>query len=101
MAARVGTMRQLRKMCGIFEKRCGEVEVPFLVVHGTGDNIAAHEGGQILCDRARSSDKTVKIYDDLYHSLIQAENDENIALVLSDIKAWIDARTPIPHTQDP
>ena len=41
MPARVGTMRQLRKMCDIFQKRCGEVEVPFLMCHDTGDEAMA------------------------------------------------------------
>lgn len=99
MPARVGTMRQLCRMCEIFRRRCGEVAAPFLVVHGTGDNITAYEGGEVLCDRAKSSDKTLKLYDGMYHSLIQAELDENIERVLADIRAWIDARaTTAPPT---
>lgn len=91
--ARVGTMRQLCRMCDIFAKRCGEIVIPFLVVHGTADNITAPEGSQMLYEKAKSSDKTIQLYEGMYHSLIQAETDENSERVLSDIRAWLDERS--------
>ncbi|KAI5079449.1 hypothetical protein GOP47_0005627 [Adiantum capillus-veneris] len=97
LPARVGTMRQLMVLCDIFEKRCGEVLTPFLVLHGTGDTCTAHEGSQMLYDKAKSSDKTIKLYDGFYHSLLQAELKENSERVYMDIHAWIDARTSVPQ----
>ncbi|MCO5554403.1 hypothetical protein L7F22_007933 [Adiantum nelumboides] len=91
--ARVGTMRQLMVLCDIFKKRCAEISTAFLVLHGTGDTCTSHEGSQMLYDKANSSDKTIKLYDGLYHSLLQAELKENSERVYMDIRAWIDART--------
>jgi alpha-beta hydrolase superfamily lysophospholipase len=87
-------MRQLRRLCSVFLDRCGEVRTPLLALHGTADNITAHEGSRMLIDRAASPDKTLRLYDGCFHCLIQGELDSNAALVLSDIKAWLDARTP-------
>ncbi|GFZ04105.1 lysophospholipase 2 [Actinidia rufa] len=42
--------------------------------------------------RRRSEDKTLKIYEGMYHSLIQGEPDENANLVLGDMREWIDER---------
>lgn len=69
------------------------MQVPFLTLHGTADNLTAPEGSQALYDKASSADKTIKLYEGMYHSLIQAETDDNVELVLSDIRAWIDERS--------
>ncbi|MCO5553615.1 hypothetical protein L7F22_007140 [Adiantum nelumboides] len=89
---RVGTMRQLSRMCDIIQKRCDEIEIPILMLHGTSDDLAAHEGSQMVYEKAQSTDKTIKLYDGMYHSLIQGESDENISRVLADLREWIDER---------
>lgn len=89
---RVGTMRQISRMCDTIQKRCGEVHIPFLLLHGTSDDLAAPEGSQLVYEKANSTDKTIKLYEGMYHSLIQGESDENISRVLSDLKKWLDHR---------
>ncbi|KAH7387749.1 hypothetical protein KP509_16G039100 [Ceratopteris richardii] len=96
LPARVGTMRQLARMLDIFKKRCAEVSVPFLVLHGTADTCTSQVGSQMLYDKAKSSDKTIKLYDGCYHSLLQAELPENRERILEDVRTWIDSRTS-PH----
>eukprot|EP00249_Psilotum_nudum_P007421 c20549_g1_i1 orf=247-1266(+) len=97
---RVGTMRQLSRLCDIFSKRCDEITVPFLVVHGTADYLTAPEGSQILYDRSKSRDKTIKLYDGMYHSLIQGETDENCDRVLFDMREWLEERSKKPEQPD-
>uniref|UniRef100_A0A0D3F290 Serine aminopeptidase S33 domain-containing protein n=1 Tax=Oryza barthii TaxID=65489 RepID=A0A0D3F290_9ORYZ len=70
----------------------GEVAAPFLVVHGTDDGVTSPEGSRMLYERAASEDKSLILYDGMYHSLIQGESDENRDRVLADMRAWIDER---------
>ncbi|KAM0879691.1 hypothetical protein ACQ4PT_034077 [Festuca glaucescens] len=70
----------------------GEVTVPFLTLHGTDDGLAAPEGSKMLYERAPSEDKSIILYEGMYHSLIQGEPDESRDRVLADMRAWIDER---------
>ncbi|KAE9467769.1 hypothetical protein C3L33_00308, partial [Rhododendron williamsianum] len=48
-----------------------------------------------MCEYVQNNfhkDKTLKIYEGMYHSLIQGEPDENADIVLGDMRAWIDER---------
>jgi caffeoylshikimate esterase len=46
----------------------------------------------MLYDRAPSEDKSLILYEGMYHSLIQGEPDESRDRVLADMRAWIDER---------
>ncbi|KAJ0075505.1 hypothetical protein Patl1_34338 [Pistacia atlantica] len=61
-------------------------------VHGTADGVTCPTSSQLLYEKASSADKSIKIYDGMYHSLIQGEPDENAELVLKDMREWIDER---------
>ncbi|KAL5207774.1 hypothetical protein ABZP36_032209 [Zizania latifolia] len=89
---RVGTMRELARVTELLRESFGEVTAPFLAVHGTDDGVTAPEGSQMLYERAPSEDKSLILYDGMYHSLIQGESDENRDRVLADMRAWIDER---------
>ncbi len=72
------------------EKRMGEIDQPILIMHGTEDQLATPEGSQQLYERVASIDRTLKLYDGLYHEILnEPERDD----VLADITAWLDART--------
>ena len=58
-------------------------------MHGTADRIAAPAGSQSLYDGASSTDKTLKMYDGLFHELVNEPEKEQ---VLADMTAWMDAR---------
>ena len=63
--------------------------VPYLGMHGTAEKIADPAGTQELYERCQSSDKTLKLYEGLYHELVnEPERDQ----VIGDIKDWILAR---------
>ncbi|KMZ61860.1 Caffeoylshikimate esterase [Zostera marina] len=90
--ARVGTMRELTRVCEYIQGRMKDVDVPFLTAHGTDDGLASAAGSEWLHERAKSEDKSIKLYPGMYHSLIQGEPDVNSQKVLADMKDWIDNR---------
>ncbi|CAF2055650.1 hypothetical protein Bca4012_098507 [Brassica carinata] len=89
---RVGTMRELLRKTLYVQENFGRVTAPFLTVHGTADGVTCPSSSKLLYEKASSDDKTLKLYDGMYHSLIQGEPDENVAIVLKDMREWIDER---------
>jgi alpha-beta hydrolase superfamily lysophospholipase len=71
--------------------RLEEVTDPFLVLHGTADTLASPEWSRRLYERAASPDKTIQLYDGLYHETF---NEPERATVLSDMGEWIGDRLP-------
>jgi len=61
---------------------------PFLVIHGTADRLASPSWSQRLYEQAVSDDKTIHLYEGLYHETFnEPEQDE----VLHDLGTWLDA----------
>lgn len=89
---RVGTMRELARVCQHIQDNFSRVTVPFLTVHGTDDGVTCPSSSNLLYEKAASTDKSLKLYDGMYHSLIQGETDENAKRVLNDMREWIDER---------
>ncbi|KAK2974349.1 hypothetical protein RJ640_021205 [Escallonia rubra] len=89
---RVGTMREVARVTEYIQNNFNKVTVPFLTAHGTADGVTCPTGSQMLNEKAASTDKTLKMYEGMYHSLIQGEADENANIVLGDMRAWIDER---------
>ena len=59
-----------------------QVTLPFLVLHGDKDVTTDPETSKLLHEKARSTDKEIKIYPDLWHDLLEGEMDENIETVM-------------------
>ena len=64
------------------------ISLPFIVVQGSEDKIVDPGGGQMLYDKASSEDKTIKIYDGLFHEVF---NEPERARVLKDVEVWLAA----------
>ena len=64
----------------------------FLTVHSTSDGVTCPTSSNLLYKKAASEDKSLKLYDGMYHSLIQGEPYKNVNLVLKDMREWIDER---------
>jgi acylglycerol lipase len=76
----------------IMQERMGEIDLPLLIMHGTEDRLANIDGSRQLQERARSSDKSLKLYEGLYHEILnEPEKDQ----VMTDIIEWMDARCRI------
>ncbi|MDB5987884.1 MAG: alpha/beta hydrolase [Nevskia sp.] len=67
------------------------LKLPMLVMHGGADKLAGVAGSERVFARAGSADKTLKIYDDLYHEIFN-ELPPDRARVLLDLGGWIEAR---------
>ncbi len=61
--------------------------LPVLILQGTGDRITEPEGARRLYDSVASADRTLKLYEGLYHEIMnEPEKDQ----VLQDIVEWLD-----------
>jgi alpha-beta hydrolase superfamily lysophospholipase len=63
------------------------INLPMIIVHGGADKLAEPEGSQMLFDRASSQKKAIKIYDGLYHEVLNEPEREQ---VLKDIDQKLD-----------
>ena len=59
---RVGTGMALRRASATLQRALQEVEVPFLVQHGSADQVVAPQGSEQLFRAARSADKTLQLF---------------------------------------
>ena len=65
-----------------------KITLPFLAMQGGDDRLVDPDGAQILYERAGSKDKTLKIYDGLYHEIF---NEPEREVVFKDIATWLAA----------
>lgn len=75
-------MRRIRE-------RAQEIKLPLLIMHGTDDHLTNPRGSERLFGLAGSEDKTLKLYGDFYHEILNEPERER---VLEDIGAWLDER---------
>lgn len=62
------------------------ITLPFIVVQGSEDKLVDPGGTRMLYDQAASKDKTIKIYEGMYHEVF---NEPDRARVLNDVEAWL------------
>jgi alpha-beta hydrolase superfamily lysophospholipase len=65
------------------------LSLPFFVFHGTADELTDPAWSQRLYEEASATDKTIRLYDGLYHETF---NEPERADVLSDLRSWIGDR---------
>ncbi len=83
--ARMGA-EALNVMERYLSPRLGEIKPPLLIMHGGEDRLSNKEGSVFLYQGAASPDKTLKIYEGLYHEIY---NEPERAQVFADIEAWL------------
>ena len=64
------------------------ITLPALIVHGGADRVVDPDGAHMLHSALGSTDKTLTIYDGLFHEI---HNEPEHPQVLADISAWLDA----------
>ncbi|KAL5733343.1 hypothetical protein ACOSP7_032686 [Xanthoceras sorbifolium] len=74
------------------EQRLNEVSLPFLVLHGEEDKVTDQKASALLAEVASSTDKTLKLYPDMWHGLLYGEPQHNIDIVFKDIISWLEKR---------
>jgi alpha-beta hydrolase superfamily lysophospholipase len=89
--ARVGSFRASRRAAARIQTRMDEIALPLLIMHGSDDKLTSPEGSKTLYERAASTDKTLKLYEGLYHEVLnEPEKDQ----VKADLAEWLDAHAP-------
>jgi len=86
---RAGLIAASLRAVRYIERHMEDVKAPLLVLHGTEDALTPLEGSRELHRRAAAQDKTLKLYDGLYHEIL---NEPEQATVLADLTGWLDAR---------
>ena len=64
--------------------------LPFLLFHGLADRLTAPEGSRRFFHEAASGDKTIHLYEELFHITFCEPGRDR---VLADVTSWLDART--------
>ncbi len=62
---------------------------PCLILHGGGDQIVTPYSSKYFYDHISSTDKQLKIYEGLYHEIL---NEPEKDTIIEDIRLWIEAR---------
>lgn len=84
--ARMGV--QLLRAAELIAPELPNIALPALILHGTADRLADPAGSQMIYDQVRSTDKTLKFYDGLYHEIFNEPEREQ---VFADMAAWLEA----------
>jgi len=71
-----------------FPEEATRITLPILLLQGGGDKLVDPEGARMLFETVQSPDKTLKMYDGLYHEIFnEPERDQ----VLGDMEQWLES----------
>ncbi len=79
-------VRAIRRLQASVER----IHTPLLVMHGSRDQVADIDGSKEFFERASSSDKSLRVYDGLWHEIM---HEPESAVVLQEMSSWLDERT--------
>ena len=84
ITARLGT--ELLQTMGRVLAEARKIRRPLLILQGAADKLVDPRGAQVLFDRVSSVDKTIKVYEGLFHEVFnEPEHDR----VLADVEQWL------------
>ncbi|XP_054808829.1 caffeoylshikimate esterase-like [Prosopis cineraria] len=90
---RLKTGMELLRAARDIESQVQKVSAPVLIIHGGEDKVTDPALSQFLYEKASSEDKTLKIYEEGYHCILEGEFDDRIFSVQDDIISWLDSRS--------
>lgn len=91
------TLAEIMRAMDTLPRDAVALRAPLLLLHGGEDRLCPPEGSRIVHANAGSADKTLKIYDGLYHEVFnEPERDQ----VLDDLVAWL-AERAAPTVRSP
>uniref|UniRef100_A0A7N0U1W4 Serine aminopeptidase S33 domain-containing protein n=2 Tax=Kalanchoe fedtschenkoi TaxID=63787 RepID=A0A7N0U1W4_KALFE len=90
---RLGTAVECFKATNDIEQQVRNVESPLLILHGAADKVTDPQVSKFLYENSSSKDKTIKLYDQGFHCILEGEPDDRIFQVLDDMVSWLDSRT--------
>lgn len=79
---------EMNRIVKYIQANMEKIDVPILIMHGSADRLSDPQGSRDLYVRAKSADKTLKMYEGLYHEILnEPEKNE----VMADMVQWLDA----------
>ena len=84
------TLAEMADAADSFPARVPALRLPLLAMHGGDDRLVPAAASRMVHDRCGSADRTLRIYDGLYHEIL---NEPEQATVLADLTGWLDAHT--------
>jgi alpha-beta hydrolase superfamily lysophospholipase len=84
-----GLLAAMMRASDTIDARAGHITAPLLFLHGSADVLTSVAGSRRLHERASSADKTLRVYDGLYHEIL---NEPERDTVIRDIVGWMDDR---------
>lgn len=86
---RIGMAREIIEQSKLVISQLHTLHLPILLLHGSDDKICPMSASKLIYEKAGSPDKTLKIYEDLYHEI---HNETLYGRIMSDIIEWIMGR---------
>ncbi len=84
-----GTAAGTLSAAAVIRNHAADIHTPLLILHGTADRITGPGGSKLLYERAGSTDKTLRLFDGLYHETF---NEPEGGRVLEEMISWMQAR---------
>jgi acylglycerol lipase len=79
---------EMLKAMGRVTAEVEKITLPFIAIQGSADKLVDPAGAQMLYDKAGSTDKTLKVYEGLYH---EVHNEPEREIMFKDLEAWLQA----------
>ncbi len=86
------TVQELADAVGRFPEDSAKLTLPLLMMIGTADELVPPAGGQMVYDKARSTDKTIHHYDGFYHEIFNEPAGDRDR-PLTDLAQWLSEHT--------
>ena len=83
------TLGEIMRAMNTIPRDAATLRTPLLLLHGGDDRLCPPEGSRVVLAEAGSADKTLKVYDGLYHEIFNEPEREQ---VLDDLVEWIEER---------
>jgi alpha-beta hydrolase superfamily lysophospholipase len=72
-----------------FNEESSKIALPLFILQGSADRLVDPSGAKLLFDKAGSKDKTLKVYDNLYH---EVHNEPERLTMFTDLQTWLMSR---------
>lgn len=83
---RLGMVRGIINNSHVVIAQLANLKLPILLLHGSEDRLCPASASPIIYEKAGSKDKTLKIYDGLYHEI---HNETYYGRIMTDMIEWI------------
>ncbi|XP_065013585.1 caffeoylshikimate esterase-like isoform X2 [Musa acuminata AAA Group] len=77
----------------LITRKIFQVRSPLLILHGAADKVTDPNVSKILYNMANTNDKTLKLYEEGFHCILEGEPDGRILSVINDIISWLDSHS--------